>query len=57
MFTVKQLKCFCATHHRILAKSAPPPKAGNRDKADFATKVRKSIRMLKHLNQYLKVHD
>ena len=35
------LKCFCAPSHQILAKSAPQ-KARNRDKADFATKVRES---------------
>ena len=35
------LKCFCAPSHHILAKSAPQ-KARNRDKADFATKVRES---------------
>ena len=35
------LKCFCAPRHQILAKSAPQ-KARKHDKADFATKVRKS---------------
>ena len=35
------LKCFRAPSHQILAKSAPQ-KARNRDKPDFATKVRES---------------
>ena len=35
------LKCLCAPSHQILAKSAPQ-KARNRDKPDFATKVRES---------------
>ena len=35
------LECFSAPRHQILAKSAPQ-KARNRDKAEFATKVRKS---------------
>ena len=34
------LKCFCAPRHQISAKSAPQ-KAHNRDKAKFATKLRK----------------
>ena len=36
-----RIKCFCAPSHQILAKSAPQ-NARNRDKAEFATKVRKS---------------
>ena len=35
------IKCFRAPSHQILAKCAPQ-KARNRDKAEFATKVRKS---------------
>ena len=35
------IKCLRAPSHQILAKSAPP-KARNRDKVEFATKVRKS---------------
>ena len=35
------LNCLSASHHQILAKSAPQ-KAGNQDKAEFATNVRKS---------------
>ena len=35
------LKCFSAPRHHILAESAPQ-EARNRDKAEFATKVRKS---------------
>ena len=35
------LKYFCAPSHQILAKSAPK-RARNRDKANFATKVRES---------------
>ena len=33
------LKCFCASHHQISAKSVPQ-KARNSDKAKFATKLR-----------------
>ena len=33
-------KCFCAPRHQISAKSAPQ-KARNRNKAKFATKLRK----------------
>ena len=36
-----RIKCLRAPSHQILAKSAPP-KARNRDKVEFATKVRKS---------------
>ena len=36
-----QLKCFSAPRHHILAKSASQ-KARNRDKAEFATKVKSS---------------
>ena len=35
------LKCLSAHRHQILAKSVPQ-KARNRDKGEFATKVRKS---------------
>ena len=35
------LKCFGAPRHQIFAKS-PPQKVRNRNKAEFATKVRKS---------------
>ena len=37
----RSIKMFSAPRHRILSKSAPQ-KALNRDKAEFATKVRKS---------------
>ena len=40
MYKPGPLKCFCAPRRQILAKSAPP-KARNRDKAKFATKLRK----------------
>ena len=36
------LKCLCAPSHQILARSAPQ-KARNRDNAEFATKVRKTL--------------
>ena len=36
-----RIKCLRAPSHQILAKSAPQ-KARNRDKVEFATKVRKS---------------
>ena len=32
-------KCFCASNHQILAQSAPPQEARNRDKAELTTKV------------------
>ena len=43
------LKCFCAPSHQILAKSAPP-KARNRDKVEFATKVRTNINFCLTMN-------
>ena len=36
-------KCLCAPNQQILAQSAPPQKARNRDKAELATKVRNQV--------------
>ena len=41
LVTVAPVQCFSAPRHQILTKSAPQ-KAHNRNKAELATKVRKS---------------
>ena len=38
-------KCLCDPNQQILAQSAPPKKARNRDKAELATKVRNKYRL------------